>query len=136
MASKLKCVTWNVRGVRAKPKRNAALSILKNMQAEIIVLTETHLTGQLLSALKKPWVGWLYHAPYTSNSRGIALLVAKTVQFVLLTLKSDPQGRFLFLHAKINGLELLILAVYIPPRSTIMLYMKVLLLCHSFPLSR
>lgn len=35
--------------------------------------------------------------------------------YVLLTLRSDPQGRFLFLHAKVNGLELLILAVYIPP---------------------
>lgn len=82
-----------------------------------MVLVETHLTGQLLLALKKPWVGWLYQAPFTANSRGVAILVAKTVQFVLLTLKSDPQGRFLFLHAKVNGLELLILAMYIHPPS-------------------
>lgn len=80
-----------------------------------MVLVETHLTGQLMLTLKKPWVGWLYLAPHTANSRGIAILVAKTAQFTLLTLRSDPQGRFLFLHAKINGLELLILAIYIPP---------------------
>lgn len=41
--------------------------------------------------------------------------MAKTAQFTLLTLRFDPQGRFIFLHARINGLELLLLAVYIPP---------------------
>lgn len=65
--------------------------------------------------LKKPWVVWLYQASHTTNSRGVTILVAKTTQFTLLTLRSDPQGRFLFLHARINGLELLILAIYVPP---------------------
>lgn len=111
----IKCITWNVRGIRAKPKRNAALSYLKAQQADIMVLVETHLTGQLMLAIKKPWVGWLYQAPHTANSRGFAILVAKTTQFSLLTLRSDPQGRFLFLHARLNGLELLIMAIYIPP---------------------
>lgn len=50
------------------------------------VLVETHLTGQLLLSLKKPWVGWLYQAPYSAHSRGIAISVAKTVQFSLLTM--------------------------------------------------
>lgn len=34
---------------------------------------------------------------------------------MMLLLQSDPQGRFLFIHAKINGLEILLLAIYIPP---------------------
>lgn len=112
----IKCLTWNIRGLRARPKHNAVLSYLKKQHAGIMVLVETHLTGQLMLALKKPWVGWMYQAQFTANSRGIAVLVAKTVQFLLLTPKSDPQGRFLFIHAKVNGLELLILAMYIPPR--------------------
>lgn len=111
----VRCLTWNVRGLRATPKRNAVLAYLKTQRADIMVLVETHLTGQLQMALKKPWVGWLYQAPYSAISRGVAILVAKTVQFVLLTLRSDPQGRFLFLNAKVNGLEMLILAFYVPP---------------------
>ena len=111
----VKFLTWNVRGLRARPKRNAVLSYLKAQRAEIMVLVETHLTGQLMMTLKKPWVGWVYQAPHTPNSRGVAILVAKTAQFVLLSLRSDPLGRFLFLHAKVHGLELLILAIYIPP---------------------
>ena len=111
----VKCITWNVRGVRARPKRNAVLSCLKAQRAEVMVLVETHLTGQLLTSLRRPWVGWVYQAPHTANSRGVAVLVAKTAQFVMITLRSDPQGRYIFLHVKINGLELLLLAIYIPP---------------------
>lgn len=94
--STLKCLTWNVQGLRAKPKRNAAMAYLKAQHVDITVLVETHLTGQLLLSLKKPWVGWVYQAPYSAYSRGIALLVAKTAQFFVLSLRSDPQGKFLF----------------------------------------
>lgn len=80
MAS-LKLVTWNIRGLCAKPKRLAVLSHLKSLKADVSVLVETHVMGHMQMALKKPWVGWLYQAPYTSNSCGIAILIAKTVHF-------------------------------------------------------
>lgn len=63
-------------------------------------------------ALKKPWMGWVYQAPYTNNSNSI---IAKSVQFQLHSLRSDRRGRFLLLHATIGGLEVLLLAFYIPP---------------------
>lgn len=110
----LKLVTWNVRGLRAKPQRLAVLSYLKQMRADISVIVEIHITGQMQMALKKPWVGWVYQAPYTNNSRGIAILIAKTVQFWLHGLRSDLQGGFLLLHASVGGLEVLLLAFYIP----------------------
>lgn len=53
----VKYLTWNVRGLRAKPKQNAVLSYLKTQCADLMVFVETHLTGQLQMALKKPWVG-------------------------------------------------------------------------------
>lgn len=113
--SSLKCLVWNVRGLRDKSKRNAVMTYLKAQHAQVMVLVETHLTGQLMLSLKKPWLGWVYQAPYSAYSRGVAILVAKTTQFVMLTLRSDPQGKFLFIHCRLNGLEVLILAIYIPP---------------------
>lgn len=114
MAS-LKIVTWNVRGLRDKSKQLAALSHLKRMQADISVLVETHITGQMQMALKSSPPRVSYQAPFTNNSRGIAILIAKTVQFQLHSLQSDRQGRFLFLHASVGGLEVLLLAFYVPP---------------------
>lgn len=117
MAS-LKIVTWNVRGLGEKARHSAVLSHLKSQRADISILVETHLAGQKQMSLKKPWVGWLYQAPYTTNSRGVAVLIAKTVRFQLHTLQSDPQGQSLFLHATIGGLEVLLLTFYIPPPFT------------------
>lgn len=115
----LKILTWNVRGLSERAKLTAVLSHLKSQRADISILVETHLTGQKQLCLKKPWEGWLYQAPHTSNSRGIAILVAKTVQFQLHTLQLDPQGQTLFLHATVGGLEILLMAFYIPPPNSI-----------------
>lgn len=114
MAS-LKLVTWNVRGLRAKPKRVTVLSHFKSLRADVSVLVETHITGQMQMALQKTWVGWFYQAPYTSSSCGVAVLIAKSVQFQLHLLQSDPQGQYLLLHTAIGDLEVLLMAFYIPP---------------------
>lgn len=111
----LKFLLWNVRGLRNKVKRTATLTFLKSQHADVIMLVETHVTGHLQSSLKKPWVGWAYHATHTSYSRGASVLVAKRVPFELVLLQTDQKGRYVFLHATINGSPILILACYVPP---------------------
>lgn len=110
----LKLITWNVGDLQDRTKRVAALSYLKSLWADVSVLVEICVTGQMQMALK-PWIGWVYQAPYTSNSQGIAILIAKTAHFQFHTLRLDPQGRFLFLHVTSFGLELLLIAFFIPP---------------------
>lgn len=100
-------ITWNARGLCAKHKHVAAL----NLYGQTSPFLWRYITGQM----QKPWVGWLYQATYTSNSRGVAILTAKTVQFQLHSLQSEPQGRSLFLHTTISGLEVLLIAFHIPP---------------------
>lgn len=108
-------LTWNVRGVRNKIERTAALTFLKSQRADDMVLVETHVTGHLQAALKRPWIGWAYHSTYTNMSRGVSILIAKSTHFELISLQLDRQGRYLFLHATLGGSSLLILACYIPP---------------------
>lgn len=81
---------------------------------------------QLQCALKRPWIGWAFHAKYTTHSRGVSLLLAKSVHFEKIV--PDPQGRYVFLYALISG-SLLIIAYYIPPRYSAVLW---ILLSHRF----
>lgn len=113
----IKLTVCNVRGMCARPKRLALFSQLKAMRADVIVLLETHLTGQLQLALKKQWIGWVYRAPHTPHSRGVAILISKHVQFQLLTLKTDPQDKYIFVHAMNSRFEYLMSAYYVPPVS-------------------
>lgn len=113
--ARLKFLTWNVRGLGDKLKRTAVFSFLKNQRAGVIVLVETHVQGHLQRALRRLSIGWAYHATHTSYSRGISVLVSKSVPFEVQSVVLDPQGRYLFLYAKIAGNSILILAWYIPP---------------------
>lgn len=113
----LKFLTWNVRGLREKIKRSAALTFLKKQHADILVLVDTHVEGRLQMALRRPWVGWAFHSTYTSHARGVSVLVAKSVQFELIEVSTDPQGRYVFLSVKLYGEPFLILAFYVPPHS-------------------
>lgn len=111
----LKFLTWNVRGLRDNIKRAAALTFIKKQRADVVTLVETHIEGRLQMTLRRPWVGWAFHSTHTSHSRGISVLIAKTVHFELCELHTDPQGRFIFISAKLHGEPFLILAVYVPP---------------------
>lgn len=114
MAS-LKFLTWNVRGMREKFKRAAVFTFLKKQHADIIALVETHVEGSVQMALRRPWVGWAYHSTHTSYSRGVSVLIARSVHFELCELSTDPLGRYVFILAKLYGEPLLIMAFYIPP---------------------
>lgn len=67
----IKFLTWKCAGVRDKIKRTVALAYLKLQKTNVIALTETHVTGHLQSALKRPWIGWAYHSTHTNFSRGV-----------------------------------------------------------------
>ena len=107
----IKFLTWNVRGLREKIKRSAALAFLKKQRADVVVLVETHVEGRLC----RPWVRWAYHSTHTSHARGVSVLIAKSVHFELCELLTDPNGRYVFLHAKLYGEPFLLMAFYIPP---------------------
>lgn len=111
----IKFLTWNVRGMRDKIKRTAAFAYLKSQKSNVIVLTETHITGHLRSTLKRPWIGWAYHSTHTNFSRGVTLMVTKNTPFELISVQSDHQGRYLFLHAIMGEMPVLLLACYVPP---------------------
>lgn len=114
----IKFLTWNVRGIRDKIKRSAIFGCLKSYRADISVLVETHVTGQLQNALKRPWIGWTYHATHTPYSWWVSILIAKTTPFSFISVQTDPQGRFIFLHCTISGTQYLIMAFYVPPPYT------------------
>lgn len=111
----LKVLTLNVRGLDGKIKRLAVFSPPKKHCTDIIVLIETHIEGPLQMVLRRPWVEWAYHSTYTSHSRGVTVLIAKSVHFELQGSRIDPLGRFVFLHAVVYGEQVLIFAMYVLP---------------------
>lgn len=57
----------------------------------------------------------MYHSTYTSYSRGVSVLVHRTVYFQLIDKLIDVEGRYVILLCRIYQLKSIIAAVYVPP---------------------
>lgn len=80
--------------------------------------------GSRTLALQKHWVGSYYHSTYSAFSRGVSVLVHKSLQFTLLDLHLDPEGTYVALHAMCDRLELLIVGLYYPLPATLTILHK------------
>ena len=111
---KYKFVTWNVKGLGRLVKRKQILEYLNKQRADIIFLQETHLLPVDHDRLKSGWVGKVFHSSYTTNSRGVAILIRKNVPFMLEETKSDSNGRFILVKGLLDQTEVVLLNSYCP----------------------
>lgn len=112
---RLRCMTWNVRGLNDRVKRSLVCQFLKRHVPDVVCLQETHLTGSKVLSLRKPWVGWSYHSTFTNSSRGVSVLIRKQLHFKLLEQVVDDSGRYVILRCLIMFKPLILIAVYVPP---------------------
>ena len=64
--------------------------------------------------LKRDWIGQVYHSSFSSNSRGVAILIHRAIPFVLDTCKRDSEGRYFLVHGTIYGVHVTMMNIYAP----------------------
>lgn len=114
MAKFIKVVTWNINGSRNPVKRRKWLSYLKSHQTDIALIQETHMEGKEADKLKRAWVGQVFHNSFSSKKNGVAILVHKRLNLVMLNQKKDDEGRLICIQAAIDGVKFNICNLYAP----------------------
>lgn len=71
-------VSLNINGLNGCIKRKHISSIIAKMDADIVLLQETHLKSATPPALKTPKFQKQFLAPSSSKSRGVAILIANS----------------------------------------------------------
>lgn len=110
----VRVVSWNVNGLQNPIKRKKCLSYLKSQQVHIAFIQETHVTDSEAAKLKREWVGQIFHSSYSSKKHGVAILVHKSLNFVVVKEQKDTEGRIIYLQAKINGVQVTLCNIYAP----------------------
>uniref|UniRef100_A0A3P9CFM5 exodeoxyribonuclease III n=1 Tax=Maylandia zebra TaxID=106582 RepID=A0A3P9CFM5_9CICH len=110
----LRFVTWNVNGAGTRGKRLKIFNQLKKLQADVVLLQETHKPVTGLNELKTPEFPNVFAAGYNSRQRGVAILIHKNVNFTVLDTVIDPEGRFLIIKLSILNKKLCIVSIYGP----------------------
>lgn len=68
-------VSWDIKSMNHPVKRKKVLIHLKNLNADISFLQETHLCIADQHRLKNSWVGQTFHSNFNSEEDWISLLV-------------------------------------------------------------
>lgn len=89
-------ISWNVRGLGTASKWQAIFTSLTRFSPSIICLQETHLLSHTFHYLKKNQFRTQFHSTYTSYSRGVSILIAKTIDFQCRQVRKDSRGQYIF----------------------------------------
>lgn len=132
MAS-LRLMSWNVRGMGSPRKRLSIFMHIRKYNPHLICLQETHLVPDRISQLRKPWVQWSLHSTYSTYSRGVSLLVHRSLRWEVGLVQKDPEGRYVFVHAWIDSLPYVLLGLYLPPPANLSVLHQAARFAAQFP---
>lgn len=112
--SGIRFCSWNCRGLNNPIKRSKVLHHLQHLGAQVIFLQETHLKISHQTKLRSSWIGHTYLSPSSGKSRGVAILLHKSVSFSCSNVTVDPNGRYLVVSGKLYNTPVLLVNIYGP----------------------
>ena len=106
-------ISLNVRGLANEKKRRTIFKMCRD-RAQIALLQETHSVINNEVIWKSEWGGEIIFAHGESNSKGVCILLQKSLDYRIISKIIDVSGRFLILEIKIEDKVLVICNIYAP----------------------
>ena len=104
----------NCRGLRDNQKRYDVFNYLKDTNADIICLQDTHLTKLDSQEVKKICDGEFFLHGTKNNSRGVAILLGKLFEYKIIDSNTDIEGNLLSLDLQISDTKIQLINIYGP----------------------
>ena len=110
----LKVLSLNVCGLRDYFKRKKMFKYLQNQKVDIIFLQETHSTKEVELFWKCQMKGSFYFSHGTNLARGVLVFIRDGLNFDLLNMNSDENGRYIMLKIQLYDQIVTLTNVYAP----------------------
>lgn len=110
----LKIFSQNVNGMREFVNRRKIFGYFKQKSADILCLQETHSTLKDEKFWSNEWRGQVIFSHGTNNSRGVAVFFRKDLDYQILRVVKDAQGRFLIISLMVQDRNILLCNLYGP----------------------
>lgn len=124
--AKVSIVSWNVQGLNSAVKRSLGFNCPIRFTPLICIRQETRFLDSQVLGLNRAWVGSYYHATYSSYSTGVSVLVHRLLPFQLLSIRTNPDGRYIVMHVLIADYPLIQVGLHLPPLVDVSLLATVL----------
>lgn len=77
----VRIISLNTGGLNAAIKRTKIVTHIKNLNADIMFLQETHLCNADHRKFYRPWIDQTFRSHFNAKARGTAILIQKNVHF-------------------------------------------------------
>ena len=115
MASRLTCLSLNVRGLKNDTKRHSVFFWLRKQNCDVIFLQETHCHSKKQEyCWGKEWDGQSVWGFGTNNSKGVTILFNRQLKYQYNVVARDMNGRYLVIDLKIQDKEFRLINTYAP----------------------
>lgn len=109
-----KIITLNVNGIRLPSKRRALFTSLRKTKADFILLQETHSTHNDEVVWRAEWGGEIIFSHGRSNSKGVAILIKRSISLDITHLYLDTDGRYIIMQMPWGDEPITLINVYAP----------------------
>jgi len=110
----LQVMTLNCQGLGDPEKRRDVLNYLRKKKHNIYCLQDTHFTDKLEPYIKAQWGYTCIFNSYTSNSRGVAIMLNNNFDLKINRTKSDNLGNYLAVDMTIDNTKKKYIYIYGP----------------------
>lgn len=118
MTEKVTFVSVNLRGAQLAEKRKDVLNFLKQKQFSIYFLQDTHFTKKEENYIRSQWGFDCYFSSYSSEARGVAIMLNNNFEFTLHEKVEDTEGNKLILDITINKKRMTLINIYGPNKDS------------------
>lgn len=110
----LTIMSLNTQGLGNYQKRRDVFQYLKQKHFSIYCLQDTHFDKKSEKQIRSEWGYECFFSSFSSQSRGVAILLNNNFDFKVKTILSDTEGNYLILILKTMERELAIVNIYGP----------------------
>ena len=100
------------------------LIISETKQNQICCLQDTHFTESLEPYIRAGWGGEIIYSSYTSNARGVCILLNNNFEYIILKRKTDSEGNLIAVDIEIEGKRITLVNIYGPNTDSSGFYLK------------
>ena len=99
MAS-LKIASLNCQGIADPKKRRDIFQYLRNKKFDLYLLQDTHFDNKMVKRIIMEWGYECFIAPYSTQSRGVAILFNNTFEYKSNKVIKDKEGNCVIINFK------------------------------------
>ena len=123
--AKLKIMSCNGQGLGNFRKRRDLFQYLRQKNCSVYFLQDTHFEKKIERQIRAEWGYECYFSNFSSQSRGVAILLNNNFDFKIRKIIRDKNGNFLIVNLDMLDEKITLINVYGPNRDTPDFYLSI-----------